>query len=247
MPWRLPEADGHFDPYKILVSEIMLQQTQVHRVIPKFQTFIERFPTYQDLAAAGLADVLVAWSGLGYNRRAKYLHMAAKQIQATGWPKNHQELMSLPGVGANTAAAIMVYAYNQPIAFIETNIRTVFIHFYFQDRDDVADREILPLVEQTLDREHPREWFWALMDYGAHLKRHVGNISRLSRHYNKQSNFNGSTRQIRGAVLRLLTTKPATWRQIAEIIQDERVTVVLQDLQNEGLITKAGQSYRLPG
>lgn len=153
LPWRQPEADGSFDPYKILVSELMLQQTQVSRVIPKYEQFLELFPTVQDVATSSLAAILTAWSGLGYNRRAKYLHLAAKQIVhdfGGELPHDVDELIKLPGVGPNTAGAIAAYAFNQPVTFVETNIRTVYIYHFFHDQSDVPDSAILKLLIQTL-------------------------------------------------------------------------------------------------
>jgi A/G-specific adenine glycosylase len=168
LPWRQPEPDDSFDPYKIMVSELMLQQTQVARVIPKYQSFLEQFPDVQSLAMADLSDVLRVWQGLGYNRRAKFLWQAAGAIDVLGnFPTTYEELVKLPGIGSNTAGAILAYACNQPVVFVETNVRTVYIHHFFADRIDIHDREILSLVGQTLDREHPREFYWAVMDYGS--------------------------------------------------------------------------------
>ena len=245
LPWRVPEADGHFDAYKILVSEIMLQQTQAGRVVPKYQAFLERFPTVQDLAAAPLAAVLGTWSGLGYNRRAKYLHEAAKSLAARNQPWTPEDLVARKGVGPNTAAAVLVYAYNQPLVFIETNIRTVFIHHFFQEKTDIMDKELLSFVEQALDQEHPREWYWALMDYGVHLKATVGNASRASKHYAKQSAFDGSKRQVRGQVLRLLKEQSYSLKDLAGYISDERLSAVLTDMTAEGLITKRRNLFHL--
>lgn len=238
LPWRQPEA-GSFDPYKIMVSELMLQQTQVARVIPKYREFLSNFPTVQALAAAPQADVLRAWSGLGYNRRARFLHQAAQRIIeqfAGSFPDNSVQLISLPGIGSNTAGAIMAYAFNQPVVFIETNIRTVFIHHFFEGQDDISDAEILALVEQTLDHLRPRNWYWALMDYGSFLKRSVGNPNRQSRHYTRQSSFHGSQRQIRGQVIRLLGEAQLTRSDLARYIDDARLTAVLHELETEGLI-----------
>ena len=215
----------------------MLQQTQASRVTPKYLSFIEKFPAAQVLAQTPLAGVLAAWNGLGYNRRAKYLHEAAKQLATTPHPWTLEDLVACKGVGPNTAAAVCVYAYNQPLVFIETNVRTVFIHHFFQDKVDIHDKEILPLVELALDRELPREWYWALMDYGVHIKSTVGNTARASKHYTKQSKFEGSKRQIRGQVLRLLGERGQTHQQLAKYIPDERLEAVLVDLQRDGLIS----------
>src|SRR6476620_8730084 len=164
MPWR-----DDTRPYYVLVSELMLQQTQVSRVIPKFNAFVEAFPNEQTLAESSLAEVLVRWQGLGYNRRAKFLHDAAKRIATEFggvFPTEAHDILSLPGVGKNTLGAIQAYAFNQSALFIETNIRTVYIHHFFNDQFDVSDSQISEKLEQTLDREHPRAFYWALMDYG---------------------------------------------------------------------------------
>ncbi len=215
----------------------MLQQTQVSRVVPKYDQWLWRFSCVDNLAQASLADVLSAWSGLGYNRRAKYLHEAAKTLASLSEPWTYEALVACKGIGSNTAAAVMVYAYNQPLVFIETNIRTVYIHHFFNDRDTIPDSEILSLVAQTLDHENPREFYWALMDYGVHLKATVGNASRSSAHYAKQSTFAGSRRQIRGQVLKRLMTQPQTQAELAVIISDERLDTVVADLLREGMIT----------
>jgi A/G-specific adenine glycosylase len=238
LPWRDPEPDGSYDAYKILLSEVMLQQTQAARVIPKYLEFLKRFPTVNTLAAAPLADVLVAWSGLGYNRRAKYLHEAARQLAGARQPWSATDLVTCKGIGANTAAAVCVYAYNQPLAFIETNIRTVFIHHFFADHAGVADKDISPIVEQALDHEHPREWYWALMDYGVHIKTTIGNASRSSKHYAKQSVFQGSKRQVRGQVLRVLGESARTPNDLQHLVADDRLQAVLIDLERDGLITR---------
>jgi A/G-specific adenine glycosylase len=247
MPWRQPDSQGEFDPYAIMVSEIMLQQTQVSRVVPKYQEFIASFPTVSALAKASLGEVLKAWSGLGYNRRAQYLHQAAQQIGDGPFPQTMEALVRLPGVGVNTAAAIMNYAYNQPTPFIETNIRTVYIHHYFNDQPEpVNDKQLLPLIEETIDWEHPREWFWALMDYGAHLKATIGNLSRFSQHYAKQSAFQGSRRQVRGQIIRLLTQTSHSYEQLCQQIDDPRLSDILVELTQEGLIITAKNQYRTP-
>ncbi|HSX05273.1 MAG TPA: hypothetical protein VLF69_02305 [Candidatus Saccharimonadales bacterium] len=246
LPWRQAEPDGSFDPYKIMVSELMLQQTQVARVIPKYQSLIEQFANTRELAGEDLGTVLRAWQGLGYNRRAKYLWEAAKIVdKLKHFPKTCDELVKLPGIGVNTAGAILAYAYNFPAIFIETNVRTVFIHHFFADRGDVADKDIIPLLEQTLDREQPREFYWALMDYGSHLKATVGNRNKASRHYTKQSKFHGSRRQIRGQIIRLLTEQAYTGRELSQIVADKRSEAILQELLAEELIRRSGSRYHL--
>jgi A/G-specific adenine glycosylase len=256
LPWRVPEMDGSFDPYKVMVSELMLQQTQVNRVIPKYLEFLERFPTVRALAAARLGDVLIAWQGLGYNRRAKFLWQAAQIVvnELGGeFPRGQKELTALPGVGTNTAGAIMAYAYDEPVVFIETNIRTVFIHHFFKDQADVPDKAIAELVRKNLPKAGQgtannsgvREWYWALMDYGTHIKQAHGNKSRASRGYAKQSPFHGSRRQVRGAVLRYLSQKSGTLEELAATESDPRLTEVLQDLSREGMVREEGGRYRL--
>lgn len=246
LPWRAPGSAGQFDPYKIMVSELMLQQTQVARVVPKYHEFLELFPTIQKLAGAELGEVLRAWQGLGYNRRAKFLWQAAQAVNNLGsFPDTAAGLVKLPGIGVNTAGAILAYSYNQPAVFIETNVRTVYIHQFFTDRADVADKEIITLLEQTLDHENPREFYWALMDYGTHLKATVGNVSKASKHYTKQSTFKGSRRQLRGLIIRTLGGGHHTLSALHEAIADERLESVLDDLVAEGLIRATNGTYAL--
>jgi A/G-specific adenine glycosylase len=249
LPWREPEAGGAYDPYKILVSEIMLQQTQVPRVLPKFLEFTGLFPTFTALAAAPLADVLKAWNGLGYNRRAKFLWQAAQavvQTHASALPRTSRELVDLPGVGPNTAGALLAYAYNIPAVFIETNVRTVFIHHFFAEEQGIDDRDILELVAASVP-EDARHWYWALMDYGTHLKQTVGNLNKSSKHYTVQSRFAGSKRQLRGKVLRLLATGPQTAKALAAELADDRAQAVLADLTAEGMVARTRTHYKLPG
>jgi A/G-specific adenine glycosylase len=248
MLWRTPGPNGLFDPYKIMVSEIMLQQTQVARVTVKYAEFLNLFPTVTALAAAPLAAVLSAWNGLGYNRRAKFLWQAA-QVIATDYngvfPTTLEDLIQLPGIGPNTAGAILAYAYNQPVVFVETNIRTVFIHHFFADETSVPDADVRELVAVSLDAENPREWYWALMDYGAFLKLTVGNLSRASKSYAKQSQFKGSLREIRGHVLRLLMQKSLTKAELVQEIDDTRLASVLDSLVSEQLIRMQASTYHL--
>lgn len=248
LPWRQPRGDGSFDAYAIVVSELMLQQTQVARVIPKFEAFMARFPTVDALASAPLAAVITAWSGLGYNRRAKFLWLAAqavRDVHAGMVPDSHDALVALPGIGPNTAGAVLAYAYNQPVIFVETNIRTVFIHHFFTGSSAVSDKELLPLLAQTLPPHEAREWYWALMDYGSFLKQTVGNTSRASAHYSRQSVFAGSRRQIRGQVLRILTAGPHPIRDLHAMLPDDRLESVLEDLAGEGLIRCTARTCQL--
>lgn len=245
MPWRDDPS-----PYHVLVSELMLQQTQVSRVVPKFQEFMARFPSIADLAAAPLSDVLSTWNGLGYNRRAKFLHAAAQKVMSDfggTLPSARDELVSLPGIGPNTAGAILAYAFNRQIAFIETNVRTVLFHHFFADQTDIDDKILLPIVQQVCDPEHPREWYWALMDYGTHLKQTAGNNIAQSKHYARQSKFEGSRRQVRGRVLRELMTGGRQVSELVALLADERTQSVIDDLSREGLIEQDAGLIRLTG
>lgn len=251
MLWRQPEPDGSFDAYKILVSELMLQQTQVSRVTPKYIDFLGRFPNIQSLAAASLGKVLQLWSGLGYNRRAKFLWQAAQTIgsEFSGvFPQDYTELTKLPGVGPNTAGAILAYAYNQPVVYVETNIRTVIIHHFFQDETAVSDNAIREIIQQMLEPlgvMSPREFYWALMDYGAHLKATVGNLNHASTSYSRQSAFAGSKRQLRGQAIRLLAESPLAESELVELLADDRAAAVLADLLKEGMMRRDGKNLSL--
>ena len=214
LPWRRTR-----DPYEILVSEVMLQQTQVSRVLPKYDLFLARFPALSTLAAAPLSAVLTAWQGLGYNRRALALHRAAQTVMDEHrgrLPRSVSELRRLPGIGPATAAAVCVFAYGHPLVFIETNIRSAFLHHFFRECSTVPDTDILPLIEATLDRDNPRDWYYALMDYGAWVKKTQPNPSRRSKHHTTQTPFRGSRRQLRAQVLRLLLEPTGRDRPLAE-------------------------------
>ena len=202
MAWR-----NTTDPYLILVSEIMLQQTQVDRVKTKFPEFIAAFPDVASLAVAPLDRVLSVWQGMGYNRRAIALQKCAvRVINEYGGilPADVDILATFPGIGRATASSIAAFAFNLPVVFIETNIRRVFIYFFFSGADTVSDADLLPIVEQALYQKNPRVWYWALMDLGSALKKTVANPNRRSVHYTKQSLFEGSDRNIRGTLLKLL-------------------------------------------
>jgi A/G-specific adenine glycosylase len=245
LPWR----EGN-DPYRVLVSEVMLQQTQVERVIPKFAAFLSRFPTPAALADADLPDLLAAWQGLGYNRRALNLQRAARMIVGE-WggtiPDNPAQLQQLPGIGPYTAGAIAAFAFNRPEVFLETNIRSVLLHFFFSDASEVSDTSLLPIAAAVLDHQHPRDWYNALMDYGSDLKRRFPNPSRRSRQHTVQSRFEGSDRQIRGAVLRLLLgtsggmSRHSMQKQLdVEVVRFMRILV---GMVKDGFIQKCGRIY----
>src|SRR3989344_2151314 len=165
LPWRRTR-----NPYRVLVSEVMLQQTQVERVIPFYKRFLKLFPSVRALAHASLSKVLRAWQGLGYNRRAKALRETAREIvlkQGGLVSKEESTLTALPGVGVYTARAILAFAYNKDVAFVETNIRTAVIRHFFPRRNTVTDKEILEVLQRALPQGRARLWYSALMDYGA--------------------------------------------------------------------------------
>lgn len=236
-PWR-----DEISPYRVLVSEIMLQQTQTHRVFAKFDLFIEQFPDFRSLARAPFHDVLGVWKGLGYNRRALNLQKAAQMVvdhHENALPADPSILETFPGIGKATASSIVAFAFNLPTVFIETNIRTVFIHAFFNDRENVHDRDILPLVHACVDHESPRDWYYALMDYGVMLKKTVGNENKKSAHYTRQSRFLGSNREIRGLILQLLLDrKTVSRKELPSLLsKDEaRVSLMINDLCSEGLV-----------
>ncbi|MFN3692898.1 MAG: A/G-specific adenine glycosylase [Candidatus Paceibacteria bacterium] len=247
LPWRQTK-----DPYRILVSEVMLQQTQVDRVIPKYNEFLKAFPTISALAEAPLGAVLGHWQGLGYNRRAKMLHECAKVVVRDfggKLPKDETKLRTLPGIGPYTARAVLAFAFGIAEPLIETNVRTVYIHHFFADETDVTDAMLLPYIKRTLPLDNPRAWYYALMDYGSHLKRTVGNNITKSKHYTKQSTFKGSDRQIRGAIIKLLATgnKLSYLKLKTQLPFDEvRLAAQLERLIEEGMVIKTSRLYQLP-
>jgi A/G-specific adenine glycosylase len=245
-PWRETT-----EPYKILVSELMLQQTQTDRVVPKYQAFVQTFPNFTSLAQASQAHVLNMWQGLGYNRRALYLHQSAKQIHtkyAGVLPNTEEELIQLPGIGTYTARAVLTFAFKQTHVLIETNIRTVFLHFFFPDQTQVHDKEIMSLIKKTRDNNNPREWYYALMDYGAMLKKQHPNPNRKSRHYTKQARFVGSNRQLRGQVLKeLLKTPQLSVHELAIVTNTKlsRLNQITLSLEKDGFVLRDRDTIQL--
>lgn len=244
LPWRHTT-----DPYRILVSEIMLQQTQVERVVVRYREFLDRFPDFASLARAPRSEVLLAWQGMGYNRRAIALQETARRVVAEyggDLPADVETLATFPGIGNATASAICAYAFNLPVVYVETNIRRIFIHFFFQDREGVRDDEILPLVERALYRENPREWYSSLMDYGTVLKKRTANPNRRSASYSRQSRFEGSDRQIRGRILALVLEEgTVTEKEVILRLCEEpgRVKRILGDLAREGVVAESEGAY----
>ena len=252
-PWRYTSKA---DPWGVLVSEFMLQQTQTSRVLSYWDRWMKKWPTPSDLALAPLALVMKEWVGLGYNRRAKNLRDCAVTITEKHGgivPNTAAELITLPGIGAYTAGAVACFAWNSPEVFIETNIRSVFLHFFFQDKTEVNDKELFPILEQTLDHENPKIWYWALMDYGAELKKLTRNPSRKSAHYAKQSRFEGSFRQIRGAVVKTLSVRgPLKTAQLLNEIKSNLANLekseyyrALETLEKEKIVAEKDGIYSI--
>jgi A/G-specific adenine glycosylase len=238
-------------PYRIVVSEIMLQQTQTSRVSEKFPQFLSVFPDFESLANATLSEVLTHWQGLGYNRRGKFLHEIAKKVMTEfdgELPIDPIILETFPGIGKNTAGSVCAFAFNRPVPFIETNIRRVYIHEFFQDSLEVHDKELMPLIEETMSKENPREWYYALMDYGAYLKTQILNPNRKSKHYTIQSKFEGSNRQVRSTILTfLLKEKSASIDTITTLFPatETRVLQNLTALHDEGFIVFDGLKAKI--
>ncbi len=247
LPWRKTT-----DPYKILVSEVMLQQTQVERVIPYYERFFKKFPTAKKLSEAPLAEVLRDWQGLGYNRRAKMLHKAAKAVMreySGKFPASVTELEKLPGIGPYTAGAVAAFAYNLEGIFIETNIRTAITHHFFLGKKIVHDSEVLAVLAEVFPKGRAREWYAALMDYGAFLKRSGVRINSQARGYTRQSPFKGSDREARGALLRALAQGSCTRTKLLNVLGTERKTQLetqLTALLKEELVIREGIRYTLP-
>jgi A/G-specific adenine glycosylase len=247
LPWRQTR-----DPWAVLVSEVMLQQTQVSRVEPAFLAFLDEFPTPEALDAAPLASVLRVWQGLGYNRRALWLKQSAQILSERFGgivPADLAALRSLPGVGAATAAGVLVFAFGIPAPYLETNVRAAYLHHFFGGEDVVGDSAVLRLVDKTMDRVDPRDWFYALLDYGAWLKKTVSNPSRRSAHHARQSRFEGSWRQKRACVLRAVVNGPP--RSADEIASEcglvrlapGEAIAVLEELQAEGFVAREGGDW----
>lgn len=239
-PWR-----EEISEYGVFISEVMLQQTQAPRVVSKYLAFLQRFPNFDELARASVKDVLGLWQGLGYNRRALALKRAAEIIVAQHGgklPRTIESLDELPTIGPATASSIVAFAFNAPTVFIETNVRSVYLHVFFFGVVGVTDKQLFELVEKTLDRTNPREWYYALMDYGTMLKK-SGNPSRASKHYSKQSRFEGSQRQLRGAILRLLLQRSHSGSELEDLLNDSRIAGVLETLVKERLIVLKGEHY----
>lgn len=255
LPWRVfpKSVSVSVRAYRVLVSEVMLQQTQVERVIPYYERFIKTYPNPQRLAKAPLKDVLILWQGLGYNRRARMLHEAGKSVveKCKGvMPVTYEELRTLPGVGDYTASAVMAFAYNKEAVLIETNIRTAITHHFFRTTESISDSDIRKVLKLLIPSTDVRGWYCALMDYGAHLKRSGININAKSAHYTKQKAFKGSVRELRGGILKALLATAKTKKSLITLFGKERERAseeALEALSREGLVVKKRNSYMLPG
>jgi A/G-specific adenine glycosylase len=230
----------------------MLQQTQTGRVSEKFLNFVEKFPSFLALSNASLEDVLKEWQGLGYNRRA----IALKKIAGIvindyhgKLPESIEILKSFPQIGHNTASSIVTFAFNKPTIFIETNIRRVYIYFFFHNKSNINDKEIIPIIEKTIDKSNSREWYYALMDYGVMLKKSYPNLHKRSVHYRKQTPFKNSNRQIRGRLLKLLIRVKVLQRsEIEKKFKNtlpDRLSKILIQLEKEGFIKIEGKNVRI--
>ena len=283
LPWRRTR-----DAYAIWISEVMLQQTQVARVEARWGSWMERFPTVFALAAASQAEVLEAWQGMGYNRRALALKAAAQALVAEHGgevPQDAALLTALPGIGAATAQGIRSFAFDLPGVYLETNVRAVYLHHYFPDATKVPDRELVALVEAGCPAapgsfggsaadpgryavpqdgdDTPRAWYYALLDYGAHLKKTNPNPSRRSSTYARQSAFEGSRRQKRAALVRILLAargsapQGLTLETLAQglseaelaagraAVDPQAVASIMEDLAREGFCTLEGGLWRI--
>ena len=239
LPWRKKQT-----PYRVAVSELMLQQTQAQRVVDFFTTWMKQFPSWKALASAQQSQVLRYWKGLGYNSRALRLQKLACIVTEEykgRLPKEYEKLIALPGIGPYTAGAIRAFAFNEYTPLIETNIRRIFIHHFFEDSSEVSDKQIMEVMEGMGNIENPREWYEALMDYGASLPKIVKyNPNVKSKHYTKQSKFKGSDRELRGKILELLLqeskqTHNSLYEQLDE--KKERIDPILNVLEKEGFVS----------
>lgn len=243
-PWRETT-----DPYAILVSEVMLQQTQTQRVVIKYSEWLQRFPTIEALAQASLSEVLSSWSGLGYNRRGKYLWEAAqiiKDVYSGVFPNSVETLRKLPGIGEYTANAVLAFAFNQPTVVLETNIRTVILHHFFSASGDekIADTDIKKILEAVVDKKNPREWYYALMDYGNWLKSEGHHHFHKQKQYVKQKPFKGSERYVRGYLLRETLANKKLYLKDMKLIgySAAQIRKVAADLAKEGLLRQIGRT-----
>ena len=246
LPWRNTD-----DPYNIVVSEIMLQQTQVTRVVSKYQDFIDTFPDWEVLANAPLPHILSVWQGMGYNRRALALKHIAQQVVVRFQrkvPGEVEVLMTLPGIGRATAGALCAFIHHLPVVFIETNIRAAFLHCFYAEQVSVSDQEVCDRIAQTMDQKNPRDWYQALMDLGVCIKAHMPNPNRISAGYRKQSILKGSDREIRGRIVAvLLKDHVISEQKLYRMLKcsKKRLKYIIRRLINDGLVDSHGSYIRI--
>ena len=250
-PWR-----GERDPYRVLVSEVMLQQTQAPRVVEPYLRFLERFPTVEALAEASLGEVLEAWSGLGYNLRARRLRDAARRIVAEGWPTTAEGLRSLPGLGPYTAAAVACFAFGERVPAVDTNLRRVLSRWHGTPLSGSA----LRATAEACLGDDAAIWNQAMMALGASVCRPhrprcgecpVADWCSGPDGYEPprpQPRFEGSFRQLRGAIVRAVVTGPQTVEALRRItgFAVEDVVDAVEDLREEGLVERTPEgAYRI--
>jgi A/G-specific adenine glycosylase len=257
MPWRDTR-----DPYRILVSELMLQQTQVARVMEKYPAFMRKFPTVRSLARAPLGEVLVLWSGLGYNRRAKYLHLLAKEVVRSyggKFPDDLESLLSLPGIGLSTAGALLAFAFERDVPMIDTNIRRILARVFFRGEKVPSDKELYAFAVSIIPKGKGREWNYAMLDLGAMkctARNHAKDCPLAKLHgevgdfvYKKpQKKFAGSDRYYRGMIIRYLSQKSTATLAVLrnEIGSAKDPDAIISKLVKEGMIEKTRHTYALP-
>lgn len=242
---------NEINPYNVVISEIMLQQTQTNRVVEKFQQFIQKFPDFQSLANAPLNEVLKVWQGLGYNRRAVALKKIAERVvnEFDGiLPADIDILKSFPQIGHNTASSIVAFAFNMPTFFIEVNIRRVYIYYFFPGKSSIKDSAIVLIVRKTLDSSNVRKWYYALTDYGVMLKKTHPELNKRSAHYRKQAKFKGSNREVRGKILKLLIassslTEVEIFKELK--INSKKLKEILNLLIKEGFIKQEKHRFSI--
>ncbi len=248
-PWRQTR-----DPYRIFVSEMMLQQTSTASVMNKYQLFIKKWPTFQALAEASQQEVVAMWQGLGYNRRAIWTKTIAEQVVddfGGNLPQDEKELRKFKGIGEATSGEICAFAFNKPVVIVnEVNIKRVYIYFFFRNAEAglVKNKDLKPIIEKTNYVKEPRVWYYALMDYGVMLKTKFPKIHKKSSSYKKQSKFEGSNRQLRGKILRyMIKHKKATVEEVALSVRSKIAPVKknLVKMTQEGFLKKSGSHYKI--
>lgn len=241
LPWRETT-----NPYYIMISEIMLQQTQVNRSIEKYLEFIDKYPTIKDLAEASVSSVLKSWSGLGYNRRALWLHEAANQIvKLKDFPETPEELQKLKGIGPYTSRSILIFAFNYDIATVDTNIRRILIAENFA-KEETKEKELFIIAQKLLPKGKARDWHNALMDFGSLVltSAKTGIKPKTTTSRNSKEN-----RRFRGIIVKYLTrnSKALKERMIKNCnIPTEKIDDILEGLLADGLIIKIRKYYALP-